>query len=77
MGIAVYSLEEFGTAGRFLDVTFNERPWSVSIEVAERSNVCCDFRDYRKIGDHDAIVDLAKPWAPITLPRIGELTGIL
>jgi len=43
--------KSFVAAGKFLDVTFNKRPLTVSIEVTKRCNARCDFCDYWKISD--------------------------
>src|SRR3954463_8280468 len=57
MKIALSPLEKFRAAGKFLDVTFNKRPLSVSIEVTKRCNARCDFCDYWKISDRDEMTD--------------------
>ena len=50
MKIALSPLEKLRAAGKFLDVTFNKRPLTVSIEVTKRCNARCDFCDYWKIS---------------------------
>jgi MoaA/NifB/PqqE/SkfB family radical SAM enzyme len=57
MKIALTPLEKLRAAGKFLDVTFNKRPLSVSIEVTKRCNARCDFCDYWKITDRDEMTD--------------------
>ena len=57
MKIALSPMEKFRAAGKFLDVTFNKRPLSVSIEVTKRCNARCDFCDYWKISDRDELTD--------------------
>ena len=57
MKIALSPLEKLRAAGKFLDVTFNKRPLSVSIEVTKRCNARCDFCDYWKISDRDEMTD--------------------
>src|SRR5258708_25775890 len=57
MKIALSPLEKLRAAGKFLDVTFNKRPLSVSIEVTKRCNARCDFCDYWKITDRDEMTD--------------------
>jgi MoaA/NifB/PqqE/SkfB family radical SAM enzyme len=57
MKIALTPLEKVRAAGKFLDVTFNKRPISVSIEVTKRCNARCDFCDYWKISDRDEMTD--------------------
>src|SRR3989440_8995532 len=57
MKIALTPLQKVGAAGKFLDVTFNKRPLTVSIEVTKRCNARCDFCDYWKIRDRDEMTD--------------------
>ncbi|HEY5676029.1 MAG TPA: radical SAM protein [Myxococcales bacterium] len=57
MKIALSPLEKLRAAGKFLDVTFNKRPISVSIEVTKRCNARCDFCDYWKLSDRDEMTD--------------------
>src|SRR5438067_13378024 len=57
MKIALSPLEKLRAAGKFLDVTFNKRPLTVSIEVTKRCNARCDFCDYWKISDRDEMTD--------------------
>jgi MoaA/NifB/PqqE/SkfB family radical SAM enzyme len=57
MKIALSPLEKLRAAGKFLDITFNKRPLSVSIEVTKRCNARCDFCDYWKITDRDEMTD--------------------
>ncbi|TMA29245.1 MAG: radical SAM protein [Deltaproteobacteria bacterium] len=57
MKIALSPLEKLRAAGKFLDVTFNKRPITVSIEVTKRCNARCDFCDYWKISDRDEMTD--------------------
>src|SRR5207237_5339874 len=57
MKIALSPLEKLRAAGKFLDVTFNKRPLTVSIEVTKRCNARCDFCDYWKITDRDEMTD--------------------
>ena len=57
MKIALSPLQKLRAAGKFLDVTFNKRPISVSIEVTKRCNARCDFCDYWKISDRDEMTD--------------------
>jgi MoaA/NifB/PqqE/SkfB family radical SAM enzyme len=57
MKISLSPLDKFRAAGKFLDVTFNQRPISVSIEVTKRCNARCDFCDYWKISDRDEMTD--------------------
>jgi len=57
MKIALTPLEKLRAAGKFLDVSFNKRPLSVSIEVTKRCNARCDFCDYWKISDRDEMTD--------------------
>lgn len=57
MKIALSPLEKFRAAGKFLDVTFNKRPITVSLEVTKRCNARCDFCDYWKITDRDEMTD--------------------
>ena len=57
MKIALSPLEKVRAAGKFLDVHFNKRPLSVSIEVTKRCNARCDFCDYWKITDRDEMTD--------------------
>src|SRR3977135_3090222 len=57
MKIALSPLEKLRAAGKFLDVSFNKRPLSVSIEVTKRCNARCDFCDYWKITDKDELTD--------------------
>src|SRR5258708_26622155 len=57
MKIALTPLEKLRAGGKFLDVTFNKRPLSVSIEVTKRCNARCDFCDYWKITDKDELTD--------------------
>src|SRR3982074_37339 len=57
MKIALSPLEKLRAAGKFLDVSFNKRPLSVSIEVTKRCNARCDFCDYWKITDRDELTD--------------------
>jgi MoaA/NifB/PqqE/SkfB family radical SAM enzyme len=59
MKIALTPMEKFRAAGKFLDVKFNGRPLSVSIEVTKRCNARCDFCDYWKITDRDEMLDFA------------------
>src|SRR4051812_41585310 len=59
MKIALSPLEKLRAAGKFLDVTFNKRPLTVSIEVTKRCNARCDFCDYWKISDRDEMTDFA------------------
>ena len=57
MKIALSPLEKIRAAGKFLDVSFNKRPLTVSIEVTKRCNARCDFCDYWKISDRDELTD--------------------
>src|SRR4051812_47061375 len=57
MKIALTPLQKVRAAGKFLDVTFNKRPLTVSIEVTKRCNARCDFCDYWKITDRDEMTD--------------------
>src|SRR5437660_1571585 len=57
MKIALSPLEKLRAAGKFLDVSFNKRPLTVSIEVTKRCNARCDFCDYWKISDRDEMMD--------------------
>src|SRR5260370_39171225 len=57
MKIALSPLEKLRAAGKFLDVTFNNRPLTASIEVTKRCNARCDFCDYWKITDRDEMTD--------------------
>jgi len=57
MKIALSPLQKVRAAGKFLDVTFNKRPLTVSIEVTKRCNARCDFCDYWKITDRDEMTD--------------------
>ena len=57
MKIALSPLQKLRAAGKFLDVTFNKRPITVSIEVTKRCNARCDFCDYWKISDRDEMTD--------------------
>src|SRR4051812_15379185 len=59
MKIALTPLQKVRAAGKFLDVTFNKRPLTVSIEVTKRCNARCDFCDYWKITDRDELTDFA------------------
>src|SRR5947199_9883352 len=59
MKIALTPLQKVRAAGKFLDVTFNKRPLTVSIEVTKRCNARCDFCDYWKISDRDEMTDFA------------------
>lgn len=57
MKIALSPLQKLRAAGKFLDVTFNKRPLTVSIEVTKRCNARCDFCDYWKISDRDDMTE--------------------
>ena len=57
MKLAMSPLEKLRAAGKFLDVKFNQRPLTVSIEVTKRCNARCDFCDYWKIKDRDELTD--------------------
>jgi MoaA/NifB/PqqE/SkfB family radical SAM enzyme len=59
MKIALSPREKIRAAGKFLDVTFNKRPLTVSIEVTKRCNARCDFCDYWKISDREEMTDFA------------------
>ena len=59
MKIALSPLEKLRAAGKFLGVTLNKRPLTVSIEVTKRCNARCDFCDYWKISDRDEMTDFA------------------
>jgi MoaA/NifB/PqqE/SkfB family radical SAM enzyme len=57
MKISLSPLDKLRAAGKFLDVSFNKRPLTVSIEVTKRCNARCDFCDYWKITDRDEMTD--------------------
>lgn len=57
MKLAMSPMEKVRAAGKFLDVKFNKRPLTVSIEVTKRCNARCDFCDYWKIKDRDELTD--------------------
>src|SRR5712692_2982219 len=57
MKISLSPLEKLRAAGKFLDVAFNKRPLTVSIEVTKRCNARCDFCNYWKISDRDEMLD--------------------
>ncbi len=59
MKIALSPLEKLRAAGKFLNVAFNKRPLSVSLEVTKRCNARCDFCDYWKITDRDEMLDFS------------------
>jgi cyclic pyranopterin phosphate synthase len=53
-------MDKVRAAGKFIDVKFNKRPLSVSIEVTKRCNARCDFCDYWKITDRDEMTDFTE-----------------
>src|SRR5262245_38660469 len=57
MQIALSPMEKLRGAAKFLDVTLNKRPLTVSLEVTKRCNARCDFCDYWKISDREEMVD--------------------
>ncbi|MFT3775007.1 MAG: radical SAM protein [Minicystis sp.] len=57
MKLAMSPMEKVRAAGKFLDVKYNGRPLTVSIEVTKRCNARCDFCDYWKISDRDELTD--------------------
>jgi MoaA/NifB/PqqE/SkfB family radical SAM enzyme len=74
MKIALTPMEKFRAAGKFLDVKFNQRPLSVSIEVTKRCNARCDFCDYWKITDRDEMadyVDVVRRFDPLVVVFTG------
>ena len=74
MKIALTPMEKFRAAGKFLDVQFNKRPLTVSIEVTKRCNARCDFCDYWKITDRDELtdyVDVVRRFDPLVVVFTG------
>src|SRR3954453_20313312 len=74
MKIALTPLQKVRAAGKFLDVTFNKRPLTVSIEVTKRCNARCDFCDYWKITDRDEMTAFTN-FVRRFHPRVGVFTG--
>ncbi len=74
MKIALSPIEKVRAAGKFLDVTFNKRPLTVSIEVTKRCNARCDFCDYWKISDRDELTDYTDVVRRFD-PRVVVFTG--
>jgi MoaA/NifB/PqqE/SkfB family radical SAM enzyme len=60
MKLAMSPMDKLRAAGKFVDVKFNKRPISVSIEVTKRCNARCDFCDYWKISDRDEMTDFTE-----------------
>jgi MoaA/NifB/PqqE/SkfB family radical SAM enzyme len=60
MKISLTPLEKLRAAGKFLDVRFNHRPVTLSLEVTKRCNARCDFCDYWKITDRDELTDFTE-----------------
>src|SRR5438874_668311 len=60
MKIALSPREKLRAVGKFLDVQWNKRPLTVSLEVTKRCNARCDFCDYWKITDRDEMTDFAE-----------------
>lgn len=60
MKLALSPLDKLRAAGKFLNVTFNGRPLTVSIEVTKRCNARCDFCDYWKTKDRDELADFTE-----------------
>src|SRR5262249_5158188 len=58
--ISLTPLEKLRAAGKFLDVRFNHRPVTLSLEVTKRCNARCDFCDYWKITDRDELTDFTE-----------------
>jgi MoaA/NifB/PqqE/SkfB family radical SAM enzyme len=57
MKLAMSPMDKVRAAAKFLDVKYNRRPLTVSIEVTKRCNARCDFCDYWKITDRDEMTD--------------------
>ena len=74
MKIALTPMQKLRAAGKFLDVQFNQRPLTVSIEVTKRCNARCDFCDYWKITDRDELtdyVDVVRRFDPLVVVFTG------